>query len=55
MTEKSGVCTSSDFDGVSFLVGNDHIGYNKYVFILGFEIIKITTDDKITEIKLFYG
>ena len=51
-TEKSGACNSSDFDGVSISVSSDHIRYNKNIFIFGFELIKFTTDDKITELKL---
>ena len=47
MTEKSGACQSSDFDGNTILVGSDDIGYNEYVFVSGFEIIKFTTQDKI--------
>ena len=37
MTEKSEAYGSSDFDGNTILVGRD----NEYVFISGFEIIKI--------------
>ena len=47
MTEKSGTCQNSDFDGNTILVGSDDIGYYEYVFVSGFEIIKFTTQDKI--------
>ena len=49
MTEKSGARHSSDFDGNTILVGSDDIGYNEYVFVSGFEIIKLTTEDKLID------
>ena len=54
-TEKSGACDGSDFDGNNILVGSDDIGYNKYVFISGFEIIKFSAEDKIIDFISLMG
>ena len=43
MTEKSGACGTSDFDGNTFLKGGDE---NELLFISGFEIVKFTTENK---------
>ena len=43
-TEMSGDCDSSNFDVVTFQVGSDD---KEYIFIAGFEINKLRTEDKI--------
>ena len=56
MNEMSAACVSSDFDGNTILVGSDDFGYNQslstrgdneFIFISGFEIIEISTEDEI--------
>ena len=46
ITEMSGACDNSDFDGKTKLVGSDVKGF---IFISGFEIINFKTEDKMIE------
>ena len=55
MTEMSKACDSFNFDGHTILVGSDDIGYNQSIFmrsdnesifILGFQIIKFSIQDR---------
>ena len=46
MTEFSGANDSSDFDGNTILL---ECGDNEYLYISGFEISKLKTDDKIVD------
>ena len=46
MTEMSGACDNSDFDGKTNLVGSD---VNGYIFVSGFEIINFRTEDKMID------
>ena len=46
MTELSGDCDSSDFDGNTFLVGSDD---NEFIFIAVFQIMKLNTEDEIID------
>ena len=45
-TEMSGASDSSNFDGITFLVGNND---NKYIFSSGFEIFILSTEDKVVD------
>ena len=51
----SAACDSFDFDGNTILVGSDDNGYNNYVFISGFEIIKLSTEDKFLDFISLVG
>ena len=42
MTNMSGACDISDFDGNTNLLGSDY----ENVFISGFDVIKLSTEDK---------
>ena len=46
MIEISGACDSSDFHCDVISVGSVDIGYNDYVYFIGFEIIKLSIEDK---------
>ena len=46
MIERSGACDSSDFHCDTILGGSDDIGYNHYVYFKGFEIIKLSIENK---------
>ena len=43
MTEMPGACDSSGFDGTTILVESRDIGFYKFVFISGVEVIKYST------------
>ena len=50
MTEFSGACDGFDVYGNTISVQSNDIGFNNYVFISGFENIKISTEDKFVDI-----
>ena len=52
MTEESGACDGSDFDGNTILVGDNG---NETIFISGFEIIKFSAEEKIIDLKSLMG
>ena len=46
---------TGDYDRDAILVGSDDNGYNENVCDSGFEIIKISPEDKFIDFILFYG
>ena len=52
MTEMSGACGCSDFDDDTIFVGSDD---NEYIFISGFEIAKLSTEDEIIDFMSLMG
>ena len=48
MTEMSGACDISDLEDDTTLIGS---GNDEYMFFSGFELVKLSTEDKIIDSK----